>query len=56
MRKVKYFEHEISVEEYIKIQIVKNDGIRSLVYRQDLLTNVSRETFRLKLHQQRSSL
>ena len=37
MRKIKYFDNELSVEEYIKIQIVRNDGIRSLVYRQDLV-------------------
>ena len=37
MRKIKYFDSELSIEEYIKIQIVRNDGIRSLVYRQDLV-------------------
>ena len=36
MRKIKYFDSDLSIEEYIKIQIVRNDGIRSLVYRQDL--------------------
>ena len=37
MRKIKYFDSDLSIEEYIKIQIVRNDGIRSLVYRQDLV-------------------
>lgn len=37
MRKIKYFDSELSIEEYIKIQIVRNDGIRSLVYRKDLI-------------------
>ena len=37
MRKIKYFDNELSVEEYIKIQIVRNDGIRSLVYRKELI-------------------
>ena len=48
MRKVKYFEHEISVEEYIKIQIVKNDGIRSLVYRQDLINKCESRNIQAK--------
>lgn len=37
MRKIKYFDSELSIEEYIKIQIVRNDGTKSLVYRQDLI-------------------
>ena len=37
MRKIKYFDNELSVEEYIKIQLVRNDGAKSLVYRQDLI-------------------
>ena len=37
MRKIKYFDNELSVEEYIKIQLVRNDGTKSLVYRQDLI-------------------
>ena len=37
MRKIKYFDNQLSVEEYIKIQIVRNDGIRSLVYRKELI-------------------
>ena len=37
MRKIKYFDSDLSIEEYIRIQIVRNDGIRSLVYRQDLV-------------------
>ena len=36
MRKIKYFDNQLSVEEYIKIQIVRNDAIRSLVYRKEL--------------------
>ena len=30
MRKIKYFDNELSVEEYIKIQLVRNDGTMSL--------------------------
>lgn len=37
MRKIKYFDNELSVKEYIKIQLVRNDGTKSLVYRQDLI-------------------
>ena len=37
MRKIKYFDNQLSVEEYIKIQIVRNDAIRSLVYRKELI-------------------
>lgn len=37
MRKIKYFDRELSIEEYIKIQLVRNDGAKSLVYRQDLI-------------------
>ena len=37
IRKIKYFDNELSVEEYIKIQLVRNDGAKSLVYRQDLI-------------------
>ena len=37
MRKIKYFDNQLSVEEYIKIQLVRNDGAKSLVYRQDLI-------------------
>ena len=37
MRKIKYIDNELSVEEYIKIQLVRNDGAKSLVYRQDLI-------------------
>ena len=36
MRKVKYFEHEIPVEEYIKIQICKNAGTQSFAYKDQL--------------------
>lgn len=53
MRKVKYFDYEVSVEEYIKIQIVKNDGNRSLVYRQDLINECESRNIQTK---QRSSL
>lgn len=48
MRKIKYFEHEIPVEEYIKIQIVRNDGIRSLVYRQDLINECKSRNIKTK--------
>ena len=37
MRKIKYFDNELSVKEYIKIQLVRNDGTKSLVQRQDLI-------------------
>ena len=31
MRKIKYFDNEMSVDEFIKIQIVKNAGVHSFV-------------------------
>ena len=49
MRKVKYFDYEVSVEEYIKIQIVKNDGNRSLVYRQDLINECESRNIQTKV-------
>ena len=48
MRKIKYFDSELSIEEYIKIQIVRNDGIRSLVYRKDLLEECASRNIQTK--------
>ena len=48
MRKIKYFDNEQSVEEYIKIQIVRNDGIRSLVYRKDLIEECASRNIQTK--------
>ena len=36
MRKIKYFEEEISVDEYVRIQILKNTGANSCVYKHQL--------------------
>lgn len=49
MRKIKYFDSELSIEEYIKIQIVRNDGIRSLVYRQDLIDECKSRNIQTKV-------
>lgn len=38
MRKIKYFDREISVEEYIKIQICKNGGTQSVAFKEDLVS------------------
>lgn len=48
MRKIKYFGNELSVEEYIKIQIVRNDGIRSLVYRKELIEECASRNIQTK--------
>ncbi|WP_302630187.1 hypothetical protein [uncultured Eubacterium sp.] len=48
MRKIKYFDNELSVEEYIKIQLVRNDGIRSLVYRKDLIEECASRNIQTK--------
>ena len=48
MRKIKYFDNELSVEEYIKIQIVRNDGIRSLVYRKELIEECASRNIQTK--------
>ena len=48
MRKIKYFDSELSIEEYIKIQIVRNDGIRSLVYRKDLIDECASRNIQTK--------
>ena len=48
MRKIKYFDSELSIEEYIKIQIVRNDGIRSLVYRKDLIEECASRNIQTK--------
>lgn len=48
MRKIKYFDNELSVEEYIKIQIVRNDGIKSLVYRKDLIEECASRNIQTK--------
>lgn len=48
MRKIKYFDNQLSVEEYIKIQIVRNDGIRSLVYRKDLIEECASRNIQTK--------
>lgn len=37
MRTIQYFDEEISVDEFIKQQILRNDGTKSLVYRQELI-------------------
>ena len=37
MRTIKYFNKEISVDEFIKQQIIRNDGTRSLVYKHKLV-------------------
>ena len=37
MRKIKYFDNEMSVDEFIKIQIVKNAGVHSFVLKKDLI-------------------
>ena len=37
MRKIKYFDSELSVEEYIKMQICKNAGTQSFAYKDQLL-------------------
>lgn len=49
MRKIKYFDNELSVEEYIKIQIVRNDGIRSLVYRKELIEECASRNIQTKV-------
>lgn len=38
MRKIKYFDREITVEEYIKIQICKNGGTQSFAFKDDLIS------------------
>lgn len=48
MRKIKYFDSELSIEKYIKIQIVRNDGIRSLVYRKDLIEECASRNIQTK--------
>ena len=48
MRKIKYFDNQLSVEEYIKIQIVRNDAIRSLVYRKDLIEECASRNIQTK--------
>lgn len=48
MRKIKYFDNELSIEEYIKIQIVRNDGIRSLVYRKELIEECASRNIQTK--------
>ena len=48
MRKIKYFDNELSVEEYIKIQIVRNDGIRSLVYKKELIEECASRNIQTK--------
>ena len=48
MRKIKYFYSELSIEKYIKIQIVRNDGIRSLVYRKDLIEECASRNIQTK--------
>lgn len=48
MRKIKYFDRELSIEEYIKIQIVRNDGIRSLVYRKELIEECASRNIQTK--------
>ena len=48
MRKIKYFDNELSVEEYIKIQIVRNDWIRSLVYRKELIEECASRNIQTK--------
>ena len=37
MRTIKYFDKEISIDEFIKQQIIRNDGTRSLVYKHKLV-------------------
>lgn len=37
MRTIKYFDNEMSVDELIKIQIVKNAGTHSFVFKEDLI-------------------
>lgn len=49
MRKIKYFDNELSVEEYIKIQLVRNDGAKSLVYRQDLIDECKSRNIQTKV-------
>lgn len=48
MRKIKYFDSELSIEKYIKIQIVRNDGIRSLVYRKELIEECASRNIQTK--------
>lgn len=48
MRKIKYFDNELSVEEYIKIQLVRNDGAKSLVYRKDLIEECASRNIQTK--------
>lgn len=48
MRKIKYFDNELSIEEYIKTQIVRNDGIRSLVYRKELIEECASRNIQTK--------
>lgn len=48
MRKIKYFDNELSIEKYIKIQIVRNDGIRSLVYRKELIEECASRNIQTK--------
>lgn len=37
MKTIKYFDKDISIYEFIKQQILRNDGTRSLVYRKELI-------------------
>ena len=55
MRKIKYFDNEMSVDEFIKIQIVKNAGVHSFVLKKDLIEECTSRKINLKKNQVKSS-
>ena len=48
MRKIKYFDNEMSVDEFIKIQIVKNAGVHSFVLKKDLIEECASRNIQTK--------
>ena len=48
MRKIKYFEEEISVDEYVRIQILKNTGANSCVYKHQLEEECEKKNIKTK--------
>ena len=48
MRKIKYFEEEISVDEYVRIQILKNTGANICVYKHKLEEECEKKNIKTK--------
>jgi hypothetical protein len=48
MRTIKYFDKKISVDEFIKQQIIRNDGTRSLVYKHKLVEECEKRNIQTK--------